>query len=250
MVLNFLVMHLMLGRLGGIRPARAPLLVGAAVGAVVIELLKQVMALLVGFVIDKPQYGALSAPIGIMFVLYLQSSALYLVASLTAALAEVQAGGPTRTRPTRAGLRRPLDRGKVDRPRPHASTSQRPRGRCRGGFPAPRRVCLPRAMNALRSPRMRSFPWFVVREEAATWPVVPCRHPSVPVGCRVTAADAGSAGPSPARAPPEEPPAPLDQEDESGRTNDHRRQAARGPCTGPQTTGSTSTHDRAHTARF
>ena len=57
-------------------------------GAVVIELLKQLMALLVGFVIDKPQYGALSAPIGIMFVLYLQSSALYLVASLTAALAE------------------------------------------------------------------------------------------------------------------------------------------------------------------
>jgi len=42
----------------------------------------------VGFVIDKPQYGALAAPIGIMFVLYLQSSALYGVASLTAALAE------------------------------------------------------------------------------------------------------------------------------------------------------------------
>jgi membrane protein len=94
MVLNFLVMHLMLGRLGGVRPARSPLLVGAAVGAVAIELLKQVMALLVSFVIDKPQYGALSAPIGIMFVLYLQSSALYLVASLTAALAEVRAGGP------------------------------------------------------------------------------------------------------------------------------------------------------------
>ena len=94
MVLNFLVMHLMLGRLGGIRPARAPLLVGAAVGAVAIEVLKQVMALLVSFVIDKPQYGALAAPIGILFVLYLQSSALYLVASLTAALAEVRAGGP------------------------------------------------------------------------------------------------------------------------------------------------------------
>ena len=93
MVLNFLVIHLMLARLGGIRPARAPLLVGAGVGAVVIEVLKQVMALLVGFVIDKPQYGALSAPIGIMFVLYLQSAALYLVASLTAALAEVRSEG-------------------------------------------------------------------------------------------------------------------------------------------------------------
>ena len=103
MVLNFLVMHLMLGRLGGIRPARTALLVGAGVGAVVIEVLKQVMALLVAFVIDKPQYGAFSAPIGIMFVLFLQSSALYLVAALTAALAEVQAGGPISDRADEGG---------------------------------------------------------------------------------------------------------------------------------------------------
>ena len=88
MVVNFLVVYLLLGRLGGIRPARTPRLVGAALGMVVIEVLKQVMALLVTFVIAKPQYGALAAPIGIMFVLYLQSSALYLVAALTAALAE------------------------------------------------------------------------------------------------------------------------------------------------------------------
>lgn len=88
LVLNFVVVRLMLGRLGGIRPPRRPLLVGAVVGAVVIEVLKQAMALLVGFVIDKPQYGALAAPIGILFVLYLQAMALYAVASLTAALAE------------------------------------------------------------------------------------------------------------------------------------------------------------------
>ena len=110
MLLNFLVMHLMLGRLGGIRPARGPLFVGAAVGAVVIELLKQLMALLVGFVIDKPQYGALSAPIGIMFVLYLQSSALYLVASLTAALAEGGAGTCRRSRKRMARPRPPSGR--------------------------------------------------------------------------------------------------------------------------------------------
>ena len=91
MALNFTVMYVMLSRLGGIRPPRAPRLAGAAVGAVVIEVLKQAMALLVGFVIDRPQYGALAAPIGIMFVLYLQSSALYVVASLTAALAETTA---------------------------------------------------------------------------------------------------------------------------------------------------------------
>ncbi len=90
MALNFLVVYLVLGRLGGIRPARRPRLVGAAVGAVVIEVLKQAMALLVGVAVDKPQYGALAAPIGIMFVLYLQSTALYGVASLTAGLAETQ----------------------------------------------------------------------------------------------------------------------------------------------------------------
>ncbi len=88
--LNFLVVYLVLGRLGGIRPPRRPRLVGAAVGAFAIEVLKQVMALLVNLVVAKPQYGALAAPIGIMFVLYLQSIALYAVASLTAALAETQ----------------------------------------------------------------------------------------------------------------------------------------------------------------
>ena len=92
MVLNVVVMFLLLGRLGGIRPPRGPLLVGALVGAVVIEVLKQGMALLVAFVIDRPQYGALAAPIGILFVLYLQAVTLYAVAALTAALAEVRQG--------------------------------------------------------------------------------------------------------------------------------------------------------------
>ena len=89
--LNFLVVYLVLGRLGGLRPPRRPRLIGALVGALVIEVLKQAMALLVSLVIAKPQYGALAAPIGIMFVLYLQSTALYGVAALTAALAEAQA---------------------------------------------------------------------------------------------------------------------------------------------------------------
>ena len=66
---------------------------GAALGTVAIEVLKQVMALLVTFVIAKPQYGAAAAPIGIMFVLYLQSMALYAAASVTAALAEIGVGG-------------------------------------------------------------------------------------------------------------------------------------------------------------
>ncbi len=88
LALNFLVVYLMLGRLGGIRPPWLPLVVGSAVGAVAIEVLKLAMALLLGFVVDQPKYGALAAPIGVMFVLYLQCGALFGVASLTAALAE------------------------------------------------------------------------------------------------------------------------------------------------------------------
>jgi uncharacterized BrkB/YihY/UPF0761 family membrane protein len=58
LLLNFVVVRLMLGRLGGIRPARRPL-------------------------------------IGILFVLYLQAMALYAVASLTAALAETRSAPVT-----------------------------------------------------------------------------------------------------------------------------------------------------------
>ncbi|HYN65939.1 MAG TPA: YhjD/YihY/BrkB family envelope integrity protein [Ornithinibacter sp.] len=103
MGVNFLVMYLLLGRLGGIRPTRVPRLVGAALGTVAIEVLKQVMALLVTLVIAKPQYGALAAPIGIMFVLYLQSMALYAAASVTAALAELGVGDAESARGSRVG---------------------------------------------------------------------------------------------------------------------------------------------------
>jgi membrane protein len=85
---DLLIVYVMLGRLGGIRPSRQARLVGAAAGAVAIEVLKTGMALLVAFTIDKPQYGAFAAPIGVLFVLYLQSMSLYASAALTAGVAE------------------------------------------------------------------------------------------------------------------------------------------------------------------
>ncbi len=88
LVLNFTVVRLVLGHLGGIRPDSTALTWGASVGAVATEVLKLGMAVLLGFVVAKPQYGALAAPIGIMFVLFLQSLALYGSAALTAAIAE------------------------------------------------------------------------------------------------------------------------------------------------------------------
>jgi membrane protein len=86
--LDFLIVYILLGVLGGIRPPRRPRSIGAAVGAVAIEILKAFMAVLIGFSVDKPQYGALAAPIGMLFVLYLQTTALYWSAALTGGIAE------------------------------------------------------------------------------------------------------------------------------------------------------------------
>ena len=63
-------------------------MIGAAAVAVAIEIFKSFMALLVGFSVDKPQYGALAAPIGMLLVLYLQTTALYWSAALTGGIAE------------------------------------------------------------------------------------------------------------------------------------------------------------------
>lgn len=86
--LNFAIIYLLLGNLGGIRPPRRARVIGAGVGAVITEALKSVMTLLVGFTIDQPEYGALAAPIGILFVLFLLSMALYTSAALTAGVAD------------------------------------------------------------------------------------------------------------------------------------------------------------------
>lgn len=91
LTIDWSIVYLLLGVLGGIRPPRRARAVGAAFGAVAIEVLKYLMAVLVGFLVAKPQYGALVVPIGVLFVLYLQTSALYASAALTAALAEMEA---------------------------------------------------------------------------------------------------------------------------------------------------------------
>lgn len=88
LIANFAVVYLVLGHFGGIRPERRARVIGAAVGAVVTEVLKTVMALLIHFTVDKPQYGAVAAPIGVLFVLYLQSLTLYGSAALTAGVAD------------------------------------------------------------------------------------------------------------------------------------------------------------------
>lgn len=86
--LNFAAVYLVLSHFGGIRPERRARMVGAAFGAITIEILKGAMTLILGFALDKPQYGALTAPIGILLVLYLQSMAVYVSAALAAGFAD------------------------------------------------------------------------------------------------------------------------------------------------------------------
>lgn len=88
LVANFAITYILLANFGGIRPARRALVIGAGVGAFVFEILKYLMATLIAFTINKPQYGAFTAPIGILFVLYLQCLTLFALASLTAGIAE------------------------------------------------------------------------------------------------------------------------------------------------------------------
>lgn len=87
LLLDFAAVYLMLSWMGGIRPPRRARIVGAAAGSIVIEALKFASAAIIAWSLSKPQYGAFAVPITTMLVLYLLSIALYLSASLTAALA-------------------------------------------------------------------------------------------------------------------------------------------------------------------
>jgi membrane protein len=86
--LDALLLFLVLGHLGGIRPNRRSILPGALLGALVFAVFKELMALILEFSIDKPQYGSFAVPIGILFVFWLQFTAVYACASLTAGIAE------------------------------------------------------------------------------------------------------------------------------------------------------------------
>lgn len=85
--LNYLVIYLVIGWLGGICPPTRPRRIGAASGAVAVEVLKLTMANIISWSLSKPQYGAFAVPITIMLLLYLLSFALYVSACLTAAIA-------------------------------------------------------------------------------------------------------------------------------------------------------------------
>jgi membrane protein len=88
LALNFAIYVVLLRHLGGIRPPRDALLIAAGIGAVLVEILKYFMGLLISLMVDKPEYGALAAPIAILVVLFLQAMLLYGVAAIAAGIAD------------------------------------------------------------------------------------------------------------------------------------------------------------------
>lgn len=97
LALNAIIMWLILGHLGGIRPARGPRLIGAALGAVAMEILKYLLNVIIAWSISKPQFGALAAPIAMLLVLYLECTVVYVAAAITAGSATAARAVPDDT---------------------------------------------------------------------------------------------------------------------------------------------------------
>lgn len=95
LALNAVVIWLMLGHLGGVKPPRQALLIGTALGAVGIELLKYLLSFIIAWSVGKPQYGAFAAPIAMLLVLWLETLVVYIAACITAGIASARADSMT-----------------------------------------------------------------------------------------------------------------------------------------------------------
>src|SRR4051812_23745714 len=89
-VVDALLLWILLGRLGGIRPHRRPRLIASLIGAVAVGAIKLMMEVIVEWCLDKPQYGAFAAPLAILFVLSLLTTVLYASAALAGGISDRQ----------------------------------------------------------------------------------------------------------------------------------------------------------------
>lgn len=86
--LDAFIVWLLLGWMGGIKPDRRPRLAAAVIGAILVSLIKALLGLLIGWVLDRPQYGAFAAPLAVLFVFSLLAQALYISAAIAAGIAD------------------------------------------------------------------------------------------------------------------------------------------------------------------
>ncbi len=87
-LVDVLILWILLGRLGGIRPHRRPRLIASLVGAVAAGAIKLLLEAIVAWCLDKPRYGAFAAPLAVLFVLSLLATVLYGSAALAGGLSD------------------------------------------------------------------------------------------------------------------------------------------------------------------
>lgn len=87
-VIDVLILWILLGSLGGIKPHRRPRLIAAGIGAIAIGLIKQLLGAIIAWALDKPQYGALALPLAILFVMSLFATVLYACAAIAAGISD------------------------------------------------------------------------------------------------------------------------------------------------------------------
>jgi membrane protein len=87
-LLDTLIIWLLLGLLGGIRPNPRPRIVASLIGAVAAMIIKQLLSAIISWSLDKPEYGALAIPLALLFVFSLLSMVLYSAAALVAGISD------------------------------------------------------------------------------------------------------------------------------------------------------------------
>jgi len=93
-LLDLGISALMLARLGGVEPPRPAVLPGAVVTALVVTTFKVLAAGIIGWSVDRPQYGSFAVPVTLLFVLWFQAMGLYAGGCVTAARAMAAAPRP------------------------------------------------------------------------------------------------------------------------------------------------------------
>ncbi|MGB8022635.1 MAG: YihY/virulence factor BrkB family protein [Candidatus Nanopelagicales bacterium] len=85
---DVLIIWVLIGHLGGIRPHRRPRLIASLVGGVAIGLIKALLEAIVAWSLAKPQYGAFAAPLAVLFVLSLLATVLYASGAIAAGISD------------------------------------------------------------------------------------------------------------------------------------------------------------------
>jgi membrane protein len=87
-VVDVLILWILLGRLGGIRPLPRPRLIAGLIGALAAGIIKQLLDVIIAWSLDKPLYGAFAAPLAVLFVLSLLATVLYASAAIAGGISD------------------------------------------------------------------------------------------------------------------------------------------------------------------